>query len=103
MRVLITGAGGFVGQWACRDLSEAGHEVIPSDAEPSASGSALLDITQPEHIESVLKEHKPEACLHLGGIAFVPLSWEQPDLVYRVNTLGTLNLLEGLRALRVEL
>jgi GDP-4-dehydro-6-deoxy-D-mannose reductase len=98
MRVLVTGAGGFVGHWACKALTGAGHEVIPSELLPPSPDVATLDVTQPVQIEAILKDHRPDACLHLGGIAFVPLGWEKPDLVYRVNTLGTLNLLEGLRA-----
>jgi GDP-4-dehydro-6-deoxy-D-mannose reductase len=39
----------------------------------------------------------PDACIHLGGIAFVPMGWEDPKQVYSVNLMGTLNLLEAFR------
>ena len=97
MRILVTGAGGFVGQWVCQNFSEAGHHVIATDLAETTKVSIELDVTQPDSIRTLLKEQTPDACLHLGGIAFVPLGWENPSLVYQVNTLGTLNLLEACR------
>jgi GDP-4-dehydro-6-deoxy-D-mannose reductase len=43
-------------------------------------------------------ELKPDGCIHLAGIAFVPQGWSDPDLVFAVNLGGSVNILEALRA-----
>ena len=48
-------------------------------------------------IVGALDQARPDAILHLGGIAFVPLGWTEPQQVFSVNTIGTLNLLDAVR------
>ena len=45
----------------------------------------------------MVSELAPDACIHLAGIAFVPLGWTDPELVFSVNLLGTINVLEAFR------
>lgn len=99
MRILLTGGGGFVGSWAAEEFSSNGHEVLGTDVASDKPGIEPLDITQPDSIRATLESFQPEACLHLGGIAFVPMAWENPQLAFNVNTIGTINLLEGFRDL----
>ena len=100
MKVLVTGCTGFVGRHVLAALRSAGHEAVGSDVGSPAGGTTRylpLDVRDPDSIASVLAEVAPDAILHLGGIAFVPLGWTQPQRVFHVNTIGTLNVLDAVR------
>jgi len=100
MRILVTGALGFVGGHAIRDLREHGHTVLPSEAPALAEGAEGVlpcDITCPTDLAQLVTDTRPDACLHLAGMAFVPASWENPSRVFEINIGGTLNLLEAFR------
>ncbi len=101
MRVLLTGAMGFVGRRATELLQSEGHEVLgldlPAHVPAGAQNLHGLDLRNATGLESLIREIQPDAALHLGGIAFVPLGWTDPDLVFSVNVIGTLHLLEAFR------
>ena len=81
-------------------LRAAGHAAVGSDVGSPAGGTSHylpLDVRDPDSIAHVLAEVQPDAVLHLGGIAFVPLGWTQPQRVFHVNTIGTLNVLDAVR------
>jgi len=103
MRILVTGASGFVGRHAVRDLIRAGHDIIgmvgpgqPTHLE-GVSTVVEADLLQPQDLANIIQKHQPDACLHLAGIAFVPVGWTHPQDVFRVNVIGTINLLESFR------
>ena len=83
-RVLVTGASGFTGRYVWQALQHAGFQ-------PYALSSDLCD-------ESALKKEvallKPDAVLHLAGIAYV--GHGNPADFYHVNLIGTLHLLQAL-------
>ena len=103
MRVLVTGGTGFAGRHAVAELARHGHEVVLFDLEdprsPVESAETIFtgDIRDPDLVAKVIKDSSPDACIHLAGIAFIPLGDDSPDLVYSVNMLGTMNLLEACR------
>jgi GDP-4-dehydro-6-deoxy-D-mannose reductase len=100
MKILVTGCCGFVGQHALSVLRRAGHDTVGCDVASPAEGASShlpMDVRDPDSIAHVLADVKPEAILHLGGIAFVPLGWTQPQRVFHVNTIGTLHLLDAVR------
>jgi len=89
MRALITGGGGFVGQWLAGHLRTRGDEVVCVDHE--------VDVTDSAAIARVLQDEEPAAVYHLAALSHVGRSWSDPAEVFRVNALGTLNVLEAAR------
>lgn len=101
MRILVTGAQGFVGRHAVADLVAAGHDVAtlshPQDGRAPGPDSFVADIRDAGRVADAVRDARADACLHLAGIAFVPAGWTDPDGMFSVNVLGTLNLLEAFR------
>lgn len=100
MHVLITGAGGFVGRHLVRELLRCQHEVIAFDVDPALAGSSPVqtcigDIRESATIKEVVARFRPEACIHLSGIAFVPQGWVNTAEIFAINLMGTLHLLEA--------
>lgn len=98
-RILVTGAAGFVGRHLLpvlrADFPEA--EVVLSSAE-ARPGFRPLDVTQPDAAAAVIRDIRPDACVHLAGIAAPPEARRNPDLAWRVNLHGTLTLARAIMA-----
>jgi GDP-4-dehydro-6-deoxy-D-mannose reductase len=102
MRILITGASGFVGKHLIRELLQHGHEPLALDIAhdrrlPASVPSFTGDILNGELLHRLVARVRPDACVHLSGIAFVPDGWCDPDRMFSVNVLGTAHLLEAFR------
>jgi nucleoside-diphosphate-sugar epimerase len=96
IRTLVTGASGFTGRYLVEKLLGRGHTVIETTAsrnEPETPTRLRLDITSPEACRRVIERARPDYIVHLAAISFVGHS--DPLDFYRVNVLGTLNLLEA--------
>jgi GDP-4-dehydro-6-deoxy-D-mannose reductase len=96
MNILITGALGFVGRHVTAELERAGHDVYRHDVEYEP-GVYYSDLRDADSVQKLVRSLKPDACIHLAGLPFVPLGWKDPRLVYNVNLMGTVNLLEAIR------
>ncbi len=92
MRVLVTGAIGFVGTWLTTDLGAAGHEVI------GFPGPDILDIADRIGVRSAVAEARPDAVAHLAAMAYAPDASAEAAEAIRVNVGGTLAVLEACRA-----
>ena len=88
MRIAVAGSDGFVGRNVCKQLKQAGHEVVSIDV---TRGIDLCDAKVIEQIPQV------DAFIHLANLVYVPASYEDPAKFYRVNYLTTLNALEVCR------
>ena len=84
MNVLVTGSSGFTGPYLLKALKKSGHKTI-------SLKSNLLDLNS---INKEVKKINPDHVFHLGGLSH--LTSNQPDDLYRVNAIGSLNLLEAL-------
>jgi nucleoside-diphosphate-sugar epimerase len=97
-RALLTGRSGFTGHYVARELEQAGYEVFGlsnhgDDGEPGSIRANLLD---GEAVRRAIATVKPDVVLHLAAIAFV--AHGDVDEMYRVNVVGTHNLLDALAA-----
>lgn len=103
MRIAVTGASGFAGRHLIQELLASGHEpygfVRKKDGLPLPTSQVLVgDLCDLPSITALARHTPPfDACIHLGGLAFVPLGWSDPERVFKVNTLGTLHLLDAFR------
>lgn len=103
MRVLVTGANGFVGNYLLEELKAHGHSV-QGVARPGSVVSTdvctewvFLDVTQYEDVESVVQSVQPEAIIHLAAQSMVQQSWLDPVNTVLTNTIGTINLLQAVK------
>lgn len=99
IRTLVTGASGFTGRYLVENLLGRGHTVIETVAgrnEPETPTQLRLDITSPEACRRVIEIARPDYIVHLAAISFV--GHDDPLDFYRVNVIGTLNLLEACAA-----
>lgn len=94
---LITGNKGFVGTHLNDHLVSQGWRVVGYDAKFNGQ-----DLQHYEHLRGVLDRERPDAIFHLAAQAFVAESFSNPGRTFRVNTLGSLNLLEAVRQLGIK-
>ena len=96
MKVLVTGASGYIGAHACRLLKEHGHTVIGWDTEIHGEKNDVLAYCDEYHNVDVTGQYAGgiyDAVVHLAGRSVVPQSLLEPTEYYRVNVMGTANLL----------
>jgi nucleoside-diphosphate-sugar epimerase len=91
-RVLVTGCGGFTGQYVKTALGEGGFNVF--DAKETGTP---FDLKQPASIRTVLREVAPDYVIHLAALSFV--GHADAAAFYGVNAVGTTNLLDQMLAL----
>src|SRR5581483_752341 len=87
VRVVVTGSKGFVGHWMLAHLEEMHDEALGIDTE--------VDITDRRAVHDALTGWAPDAVCHLAAQASVGASWADQGQTYRVNTLGSLHVIEA--------
>ena len=115
MKVLLTGAAGFIGSHLADRLLSEGHEVLGLDnfndfydpaikarniaqAESHAHFKLVRgDILDAELLNKIFTDFAPDRVIHLAAWAGVRPSIEKPALYQKVNLEGTVNLLEACR------
>jgi UDP-glucose-4-epimerase GalE len=107
-RVLVTGAGGYVGSHTCKALSRSGFEPIGLDSLERAGMRALpwgpleiVDTSDSQGVARVLEEYRPAAIVHFAAYAYVGESVANPSLYYRNNVSGSISLLAAAQAARI--
>jgi UDP-glucuronate 4-epimerase len=115
MKVLVTGAAGFVGSRLSKSLLDRGEAVVGLDnlndyypiehklrhlrdiSQNKNFAFVKGDLRDAQFLKDLLQEHKPQAIAHLGGMAAVRYSIVHPLIYGEVNVQGSLNLLDAAR------
>ncbi|MGI0132126.1 MAG: GDP-mannose 4,6-dehydratase [Thermoplasmata archaeon] len=107
MKVLVTGASGFLGSYTARRFAERGDSVVgtyfehdhpPNGCPPWGHVPAeRLDIRSTEAVETLIARERPDVIFHYAGQAYVQRSFRESRYTHDVNFIGTLNLLETIR------
>lgn len=109
-RVFVTGHTGFQGSWLSLWLQQAGAKVIgfslPPTTQPSlfalasvADGMVSLEgnVEDLEALSNAILDHSPEIVIHLAAQALLGKAYEDPELTFATNLLGTVHILEAVR------
>ena len=94
--ILITGASGFLGAEVCRQLVEAGHNLIVIRHQASTASNVITmtaDISEAGQLEAIFEQYSIHTIIHMAATLSTN-SNQNPDLAFRVNVLGSNNLLE---------
>jgi nucleoside-diphosphate-sugar epimerase len=105
VRVLVTGALGFIGRKLCSKLRQLSHDVVELDILPTSSadmgvagytaGAISADIRDVSVMRKVAEiVGQADACVHLAAIAAPRKAEAEPQLAWETNVRGTHNVLE---------
>jgi UDP-glucose 4-epimerase len=112
MKVLVTGASGYIGSHTALELLNAGHEVVGFDNLSNSTENSIarvrelsgkpfrfqkLDLLDAPGLRTILKEGF-DAVLHFAGLKAVGESVEKPELYRQNNVVGSENLLAAMKA-----
>ncbi len=130
MKILVTGAGGFIPSHVCAMLLQAGHSVRalvhynsrgswgllpemlaaynlphPSSTPPSTPASTFLevilgDVTDSFQMQRLVQD--VDAVIHMAAHIGIPYSYQAPASFVSTNVVGTLNILEACRLAHVK-
>ena len=107
--VLVTGGAGFVGSHICKALSVAGNAPITLDNLSRGHREFVrwgplveADVTDRSALDSVMTDHAVDAVIHCAALAYVDESWERPLDYYRTNVIGSMTVLEAMRAANID-
>ena len=104
MRILVTGASGFIGSRLIERWREQGDDVTGTHAHGSRSLSEQeieADLLDLDALGQAVETVDPDVIVHLGGLSHVGLSWKQLASYFQVNVIGTENLLRAAGGRRV--
>jgi UDP-glucose 4-epimerase len=109
MRILVTGAAGFIGSVVTEQLLDEGHDVVALDSLKHGHAGAVreteliqTDLLDAARLKEIVASSHVEAVIHLAAEALIDESVRNPGLFFAVNTVGGLNLVEAMLASGVK-
>ncbi len=115
--VLVTGGAGFVGSHTCVELLNTGHSIVVFDNLSNSSTKSLDavrritnrsldfaegDLRDANCLHQLFEKNQFDAVIHFGGLKAVGESVEKPMLYYENNVIGTVNLINAMKAHSVK-
>ncbi|HKN67291.1 MAG TPA: GDP-mannose 4,6-dehydratase [Gemmatimonadaceae bacterium] len=108
---LVTGGGGFVGQWLARGLLARGAAVVSVSLHSPTPGILAADeveavewrhgdVRDADIVRRTIEEKRPDVVFHLAGLSFVPEARQAPATAYEINVLGAVRLLAAIAAFK---
>lgn len=108
MRLMVTGGAGFVASHLADHALENGDEVIGTirwnedlhrlNKEIKKEYAELTDLSA---LIRAINKHRPDVISHLAAQSWVPYSFDNPIYTMEVNAIGTLNILEAVRIIKM--
>jgi UDP-glucose 4-epimerase len=110
MNVFLTGGAGYIGSVTSELLLNEGHAVTVFDNLERGHREALDpratfiegDLRDKETVGAAMASVKPDAVMHFAAFALVGESMEQPEIYFRNNVVGGINLAEAMIANEVK-
>ena len=102
--ILVTGASGFLGIEVCKLLQKAGHKLVVIRHQAAPAGEVRIhtaDISKIDDLETAFQAYPIQTIIHLASI-LTTNSNQNPDLAFRVNVLGSNNLMECAQKYKVK-
>jgi UDP-glucose 4-epimerase len=105
VRILVVGGAGFVGSTTVETLIASGHDVIAYDDLSTGHATAVVEgarlvrgsIHDPGRLETLMRDERTDAVLHLAARSLVGESLADPGRYYRDNVAGGVALLDAMR------
>ena len=110
MKVFLTGGAGYIGSVTSELLLNEGHEVVVFDNLGRGHREAIDpraefiegDLRCKDSVGNAMAQAKPDAVMHFAAFALVGESMEQPEIYFRNNVVGGINLAEAMLANEVR-
>jgi UDP-glucose-4-epimerase GalE len=109
MNILVCGGAGYIGSHMCKRLARESHVPVTFDNLSTGHAWAVKwgpliqgDLLEPQAVAKVFSDHRVDAVMHFAARSQVGESVQDPALYFRNNVIGTLNLLDAMRAAGVE-
>jgi UDP-glucose 4-epimerase len=104
MKVLVTGAAGYIGSVVTEQLIDQGNQVIALDSLVNGHRAAIhpaaefvkLDLLDADGLDALFKNRPIDAVVHLAAEALIDVSMRDPGLFYRINLVGGMYLLDAM-------
>lgn len=101
MKILITGAAGFLGTKVMALLKDD-FELIGTDTG-TAKGSLKMDITKKDEVDFVFQKVKPDVVLHIAAMTDVDRCEVEKELAQNINVMGTKNIIDSCKKINARL
>lgn len=103
MKVLVTGANGFLGFYLCKKLLDIGHEVVATSRgncrlpfNGTIGFSYLpLDLASEDQSSTIIRQVSPDYIIHAAAMGKPDECEEKKELATQINSMGTFNLLQA--------
>lgn len=109
--VLVTGGAGFIGSALVRELEKKECKVtvldnlvagLPEHLDGTKATLVEGDIRNKDLLREILKRDRIDYCFHLAAEPYIPKGYQNPEIMFDVNTLGTINILKQCHRARVK-